>query len=88
MIGWSIIPGPPAFAQVKLGDFGIAHTLEDTFAQAKTQIGTPAYYSPELCKVGLPDITHALPPLFKTSTHPMGPWLVLFRPVDSSLPGI
>ena len=35
---------------VKLGDFGVAKVLESTFAQAKTQIGTPFYLSPEICK--------------------------------------
>eukprot|EP00466_Bigelowiella_natans_P016412 jgi/Bigna1/37361/e_gw1.19.100.1 len=35
---------------VKLGDFGIAKTLKHTEALAKTQIGTPYYLSPEICK--------------------------------------
>jgi len=34
---------------MKMGDFGIAKTLEATLAVAKTQIGTPYYLSPELC---------------------------------------
>lgn len=35
---------------VKLGDFGIAKTLKNTMALARTQIGTPYYLSPEICK--------------------------------------
>ncbi len=35
---------------VKVGDFGIAKSLEFTMAKAKTQIGTPYYLSPELCQ--------------------------------------
>ena len=35
---------------IKLGDFGVARTLENTLAQAQTQIGTPYYLSPEICK--------------------------------------
>lgn len=34
--------------QVKLGDFGIARTLSNTYDQAKTFVGTPYYLSPEL----------------------------------------
>lgn len=34
---------------VKLGDFGISKSLEHTEDLAKTMIGTPAYYSPEIC---------------------------------------
>lgn len=34
---------------VKLGDFGIAKTLEHTGDMAKTAIGTPLYCSPEIC---------------------------------------
>lgn len=33
---------------VKLGDFGIARTLSNTYDQAKTFVGTPYYLSPEL----------------------------------------
>lgn len=33
-----------------MGDFGIAKVLECTIAVARTQIGTPYYLSPELCK--------------------------------------
>ena len=36
--------------RVKLGDFGIAKRLDSTMAMAKTQIGTPFYLSPEICK--------------------------------------
>ena len=35
---------------VKLGDFGIARVLENTFQLCKTQIGTPYYLSPEMCE--------------------------------------
>merc|ERR1719162_559278 len=35
---------------LKMGDFGIAKVLECTIAVARTQIGTPYYLSPELCK--------------------------------------
>ena len=34
---------------VKLGDFGIAKTLDHTGDMAKTAIGTPLYCSPEIC---------------------------------------
>lgn len=37
-------------AIVKLGDFGIAKVLDATDDQAKTQIGTPYYLSPEICE--------------------------------------
>ncbi|KAK7198520.1 protein kinase [Novymonas esmeraldas] len=33
---------------IKLGDFGIARTLANTYDQAKTFVGTPYYLSPEL----------------------------------------
>lgn len=36
---------------VKLGDFGIAKTLDGTDDCAQTQIGTPYYLSPEVCEV-------------------------------------
>lgn len=35
---------------VKLGDFGIAKVLDATDEQARTQIGTPYYLSPEICE--------------------------------------
>lgn len=35
---------------LKMGDFGIAKVLDCTLAVARTQIGTPYYLSPELCK--------------------------------------
>lgn len=35
---------------VKLGDFGIAKVLDASDEQAKTQIGTPYYLSPEICE--------------------------------------
>jgi NIMA (never in mitosis gene a)-related kinase len=35
---------------VKLGDFGIAKVLQNTFQACKTQIGTPYYLSPEMCQ--------------------------------------
>ncbi|KAF0704252.1 hypothetical protein AaE_015034, partial [Aphanomyces astaci] len=34
---------------VKLGNFGIARTLDHTLDAAQTQIGTPLYMSPEIC---------------------------------------
>jgi len=35
---------------LKLGDFGITKVLENTRAQATTTIGTPYYFSPEICQ--------------------------------------
>ena len=35
---------------VKLGDFGIAKVLDASEEQARTQIGTPYYLSPEICE--------------------------------------
>mmetsp|Transcript_31349 Transcript_31349/g.73119 ORF Transcript_31349/g.73119 Transcript_31349/m.73119 type:complete len:449 (+) Transcript_31349:56-1402(+) len=35
---------------LKMGDFGIAKVLECTAAVAQTQIGTPYYLSPEICR--------------------------------------
>ena len=35
---------------MKLGDFGIAKVLDATEDQARTQIGTPYYLSPEICE--------------------------------------
>ncbi|XP_038051792.1 serine/threonine-protein kinase Nek6-like [Patiria miniata] len=35
---------------LKLGDFGIARTLEHTIDKASTCVGTPCYLSPELCQ--------------------------------------
>jgi len=35
---------------IKLGDFGVARSLEHTLDQAQTQIGTPYYLSPEICR--------------------------------------
>lgn len=34
---------------LKIGDFGIAKTLEGTLEAALTIVGTPYYMSPELC---------------------------------------
>merc|ERR1719271_2363211 len=35
---------------IKMGDFGIAKVLECTAACAQTQVGTPYYLCPEICK--------------------------------------
>eukprot|EP01064_Diplonema_japonicum_P031449 TRINITY_DN5624_c0_g1_i1.p1 TRINITY_DN5624_c0_g1~~TRINITY_DN5624_c0_g1_i1.p1 ORF type:complete len:764 (+),score=173.73 TRINITY_DN5624_c0_g1_i1:29-2320(+) len=35
---------------VKLGDFGISTSLQNTMALARTMCGTPYYFSPELCQ--------------------------------------
>ena len=35
---------------VKLGDFGIARVIQSSNEKAVTQIGTPLYLSPEICK--------------------------------------
>lgn len=35
---------------VKLGDFGITKSLAATLAYASTMVGTPYYFSPELCR--------------------------------------
>lgn len=40
-----------ASGRLRLGDFGIAKVLDGTIAFTKTQIGTPYYLSPEICKV-------------------------------------
>jgi len=37
----------PTTQCVKLGDFGLARTLKDSFDYAKTHVGTPFYMSPE-----------------------------------------
>jgi len=37
-------------SSLKIGDFGTAHTLTNSEDQAKTQIGTPYYLSPEICE--------------------------------------
>lgn len=36
--------------RVKLGDFGIVKVLENTKSKADTVIGTPYYFSPEMCR--------------------------------------
>merc|ERR1712227_1143730 len=35
--------------KLKLGDFGISKALENTLAEAKTNVGTLIYFSPEIC---------------------------------------
>ena len=39
-----------ASGDIKIGDFGIARVLQDTYDCAKTAIGTPYYLSPEICQ--------------------------------------
>jgi NIMA (never in mitosis gene a)-related kinase len=34
---------------LKLGDFGISRSLDGSGELAKTQTGTPYYFSPEIC---------------------------------------
>ena len=36
--------------QVKVGDFGVARVLQNTFDCARTYVGTPYYCSPEICQ--------------------------------------
>ena len=36
--------------EVKIGDFGIARVLQNTYDCAQTAIGTPYYLSPEICQ--------------------------------------
>lgn len=36
-------------SEIKIGDFGIAWVLQNTYDCAKTAIGTPYYLSPEIC---------------------------------------
>ena len=36
--------------QIKLGDFGISKTLENTSDFTKSFLGTPYFLSPEICK--------------------------------------
>ena len=40
----------PTHPVVKLGDFGISTSLQNTMALARTMCGTPYYFSPELCQ--------------------------------------
>lgn len=35
---------------IKLGDFGIVKVLQNTLSKAETMVGTPYYFSPEMCK--------------------------------------
>ena len=35
---------------IKLGDFGIARSLDSTLGHAQTVVGTPYYMSPEICE--------------------------------------
>jgi NIMA (never in mitosis gene a)-related kinase 1/4/5 len=39
-----------ANGDIKIGDFGIARVLQDTYDCAQTAIGTPYYLSPEICQ--------------------------------------
>lgn len=39
-----------AKGDIKIGDFGIARVLQDTYDCAQTAIGTPYYLSPEICQ--------------------------------------
>ena len=36
--------------RIKLGDFGVSRVLNTDMSMAETQIGTPYYISPEICK--------------------------------------
>lgn len=42
--------------RLRLGDFGIAKMLDGTIAFTRTQVGTPYYLSPEMCKVSQKDV--------------------------------
>ena len=35
---------------LKIGDFGIAKVLDSSLDKAQTQVGTPYYFSPEICE--------------------------------------
>lgn len=35
---------------IKIGDFGTSKVLQQTMAKADTQVGTPYYLAPEICK--------------------------------------
>ncbi|RLN63010.1 hypothetical protein BBJ29_001671 [Phytophthora kernoviae] len=54
---------------VKLGDFGIAKTLDSTLDQAKTVVGTPYYMSPEVCESKPYSVSNAKPPVIRSSTN-------------------
>lgn len=42
--------GDPALGLLKLGDFGLARTMQDSFEMADSCVGTPAFMSPEMLK--------------------------------------
>jgi NIMA (never in mitosis gene a)-related kinase len=72
-----------ASRKVKLGDFGIAKTLDDTFDMATSVVGTPYYLSPEIVNskpysfksdiwalgVVLYEMCELRPPFMATSLH-------------------
>ena len=37
-------------ARCKVGDFGLSRVMEGTFSFAQTNVGTPYYLAPEICK--------------------------------------
>ena len=37
------------FDKIKIGDFGISKILSNTMDYAKTSLGTPYFFSPEIC---------------------------------------